>query len=149
MKAKQTLFILMSGVFLIFDRFFKWLALNSLNSPQLLNRWFGWRPFLNSGVAFGLPIPLIINIFLSAIIIVLLVIAIAKAKQGSGYNKLAIVLILFGAASNLYDRLTLHATVDYFQILTGVFNIADFMILLGFIKIIWARPAPHKPIDIL
>lgn len=40
-------------------------------------------------------------------------------------------LLAAGAVSNLMDRVASGATVDYIRILTGVFNLADFYIVIG------------------
>ena len=43
----------------------------------------------------------------------------------------AYILILGGALSNFIDRLLFGITIDYFRILTSVFNVADIMIVVG------------------
>ena len=43
------------------------------------------------------------------------------------------MLVFTGALSNLIDRMVYGYTVDYFLILTGVINLADVMIVAGFV----------------
>lgn len=136
MKLSKPLWYVAVGVFLILDRFLKWLSLHTWSENNMLGRWLGWHPFLNPGVAFGIPVPLPIMIILCLAIIVCLVWwRVARYGLKNWVEQLGMVAVILGASSNVYDRVTLHATVDYFQILTGVFNVADFMIIAGFVLI--------------
>ena len=48
-------------------------------------------------------------------------------------GNMALIGILLGAISNFLDRIIYGRTVDYLLIFTGVINIADVMIALGFV----------------
>ena len=50
-----------------------------------------------------------------------------------GLRATGYALIFFGALSNLFDRLLYHHTVDYLLIFTAVINLADVMIVGGFV----------------
>lgn len=139
MQAK-TLFgyISLSGVFLFLDRVLKWIAVTAIDREFLLSKNFGWDPFLNEGIAFGIRVPQLIVVLLTLIIIgaVLYFYYLnEKAAQNKGDKKilLGLALILSGALSNLFDRLAYDYTIDYIRVFTGVINLADIFIVLGFV----------------
>lgn len=134
-KARATIFI-SAGLFLFFiDRLLKSVALYYFSEQYLINKYFGWQPFLNSGVAFGLPSPYWFTIFLTIpVITIFLFLIIARWRQQKfDYIFNGLISIFLGALSNLLDRLYFHHTIDYILILTGVINLADIMIVGGFI----------------
>ena len=67
----KTLFkyLLLGGVFLISDRFLKWQAAYGWVEPKLIGRNFGWEPFFNKGIAFGIIMPKLVVIMLTIFII--------------------------------------------------------------------------------
>lgn len=135
MKNKTRLtIILVGGVFLFLDQVLKYLSLYFWTKPVLLNNFFGWRPFLNTGVAFGLPLPIWIVIFFTVPIIFFIVFILFKEQDN--FNIIGYELILIGAISNLFDRIYYGMVIDYWQILTGIINLADIMIVGGLILII-------------
>ena len=138
--------ILFCGFFFIIDRWLKWQALHGWAADRLLNRWFGWHPFLNPGVAFGIPVPAWLIILLTIPIILLLgyLVTMSFAERGAHnvepvqLERYALcatryALIFAGALSNLIDRVLYGHTVDYILIFTGVINLADVMIVFGFV----------------
>jgi len=48
----------------------------------LLNKFFGWQPFLNNGVAFGLPVPMVIITVMSVLIIILFIYLLVRDNNG-------------------------------------------------------------------
>ncbi|MEK7625298.1 MAG: signal peptidase II [Patescibacteria group bacterium] len=136
-------YILLSGVFLFIDRFFKWQALNSWSAPISFGPYLGWEPFLNSGIAFGIVLPQYLIIFSSLIIIGIIFYVfywhfslenrITRFIQGVG-----LVIILTGAISNLIDRILYQRTIDYLRIFSGVINISDCLIVAGFVLYFWS-----------
>jgi len=140
MKSNKQIHLLIAstiGLFFILDQYLKWQSLHGWSETHLLHKFFGWQPFLNPGVAFGLPFPNILQIIFSMIIIVIIS-YIFFTLTSSNTKKLyltrySLLLILVGATSNLIDRLIYQNTVDYFLVLTGIINIADIMIVVGFI----------------
>lgn len=93
----------------------------------------------NPNMAFGLPMNSNIIIIANFILLFLIAIyAFRYYKYERYFNVFAIILILFGALSNIYDRLTFKAVTDYIdiQIFTYIwptFNVADAMIVVGII----------------
>jgi len=125
------------GLFFILDQFLKWQSLHNWSETNLLHKFFGWQPFLNSGVAFGLPFPNILQIIFSVIIIIIIsyiFLNLTSLNTKKLYlTQYSLLLIIVGAMSNLIDRTIHQNTVDYFLILTGIINIADIMIVVGFV----------------
>lgn len=128
------------GVFLLIDQLLKWQALYNWNAPKVWRGVLGWQPFLNPGVAFGIPIPsylvLLFTIPIIAIIIYLSQQQLSRLSPTSENRAsifTALLLILTGAVSNLIDRLTFAHTIDYILIFTAVINIADILIVAGFL----------------
>ena len=54
-------------------------------------------------------------------------------QQKQTLNTWAMTLIFAGALSNFFDRVFIRATVDYFLLLTGIINLADVLIVVGFV----------------
>jgi signal peptidase II len=133
---KARLIIFISGLFLLADRFLKWQALNDWAQTHLLNRYFGWQPFFNKGIAFSLAIPYQITLVFSfPIIILVLYLLMHEWKKEEANLKLTLAwsLILSGAISNFFDRLIYKQVIDYFTLGTAVINISDIMIVVGLI----------------
>lgn len=134
---KSALIKIACGLFLLGDQFLKWQSLHDWNQTKLLNIFFGWQPFLNAGVAFGIPVPNWLVVILTIPILVLLFFL--MMKQGGLKKEISLTLIFVGALSNFIDRAVYRQTIDYFRIFTGVFNVADIAIILGFILIFFLR----------
>jgi len=130
-KARLTISFCLIGLFLFLDQWLKWQALHDWQNPHLLNNFFGWQPSLNPGVAFNIPLPGILIIFFTIPIIFILIFLFFKYTNF--LSRIALLLIIFGALSNLFDRIYYQNTVDYFLILTAIINMADMMIVGGFI----------------
>lgn len=136
MKKSKVLIVLLCGLFFIVDRFLKWQALHEWHNDYLLNKFFGWHPFLNPGVAFGIPVPNWVTVVSTALILILILFLFFRFQTSDvGYqmSDLSLPLVFFGALSNFIDRVWYGHTVDYFLILTGVINLADAMIVVGFV----------------
>ena len=126
--------ILLGGGFLIADQILKYLSLHNWQNFWLPNKFFGWQPFINIGAAFGLPIHSWIIIILTIPIIIFLIYILFKEKNifnFFGYN-----LILWGALSNLIDRIYYGGVIDYWRLFTGIINLGDVMIVGGLIVIV-------------
>lgn len=138
MKRSAPLIFFLGGFFLFLDQFLKWQAGHAWDAPLLLNQFFGWFPFLNSGVAFSLPVPGLITISVTIPILFIFSYLLGKelarpASDGHLKRLIALVFILTGAISNLADRVIYHQTIDYLRIFTGIINLADVLIVLGFV----------------
>lgn len=130
-KARLTIIFCLNGLFLFLDQWLKWLSLRALPAPALINKYFGWYPSLNPGIAFNIPLPNILIIFFTIPIIIIL--AYLFFKNTNFLARFSLIMIIFGAISNLFDRIYYQNTVDYFLLLTAVINLADAMIVVGFL----------------
>jgi lipoprotein signal peptidase len=142
-KTRLLSIFLVSGFFLSLDRLFKYQSLHDWSVIHLLHRFLGWQPSLNAGLAFSLPMPAIITIILTIPIIAVMAYLFYKNIHHFPLN-LALILIVFGALSNLFDRLIYRHTVDYFLVLTAILNIADLMITAGFILYLLSIKKPKQ-----
>lgn len=92
---------------------------------------------MNNGVAFGLPLPIVLvsalTVPLVGVMVWLMIRAYRRDTREALFQAMGLLSIITGALSNLIDRVLYHETVDYFLIFTGVINVADIMIILGFI----------------
>jgi len=126
---------MLSGVFLFLDQFLKWQSWHGWGESKIILKYFGWQPFLNTGVAFGLPVPSWLTVIVTVPIIlgagVWVGYDIMVRKNVSGVMMGAVMLIFTGAFSNLADRMMYGVVVDYFKFFTGVVNLADGMIVCG------------------
>lgn len=103
-------------------------------SFYLINPWLGWEFFLNPGVAFGIPIPGQVMTMITPPIVIFLFWQLTKKynEPKTLFSELCgLVLIIFGAASNLIDRMVINYTVDYLRLFYSVINLADIMIVCG------------------
>jgi len=138
MKKLHPLFIfILGGVLFFVDRTLKFFA---FSHPQLTwyfwRPWLGWEYFENPGVAFGIPLPWFAAFIYTPIILVFVVWYYHKKIKNYPFAKdkivlLAILFILFGAISNLMDRIQYHITIDYIRIFTSIINLSDIMIVFG------------------
>jgi signal peptidase II len=84
----------------------------------------------NAGIAFGVMVPRIFLLLLSAIIIIL-VISFSVRSHSAMVSGIG-MLIAAGAASNFFDRIRYGAVIDYIDVRWfTVLNIADIMISVG------------------
>lgn len=94
-----------------------------------------FTPYLNNRLAFSFPFPLPIIILGSIMVICLLIWCFITSC--SFINRLALLCIITGALSNLFDRIAYHAVRDYLSIIpNGFFNIADLMIGAGILLLL-------------
>lgn len=128
---RKARYLLLGGLFLLLDQLIKYYSLHWWSEKKLLSPYLGWYPFQNPGIAFSLPLPNILILLFSFPVLALIIFLTYKSKNARSFFSL--VLILAGALSNLADRIVYRFTVDYLLILTGVINLADLMIITGFI----------------
>lgn len=130
------LIIFIGGFFLFcLDQLIKQLSLYIYTSNHLLFGMVGWNPFQNHGVAFSLPLPNILTIAFTVPIIIIIFFLLwhFHQKQNQLRHFISLTLIFWGASSNLLDRFIYKTTIDYYLVGTGVINLADILIVLGFI----------------
>lgn len=131
MKKNSPLFFI-AGLFFIFDQIVKFISRNIWTKEKTWNNLIGWHPFKNTGAAFSIPLPQPLTITVSFLILLLLIYIYKKTPNKKITQDLGLLLIISGAISNLLDRILLGYTTDYLLLLTGVMNIADILIVLGF-----------------
>ena len=142
MQKIRPLLIFTGGFFLFtVDQTIKYLALKIFTTNLLWLNTLGWHPFKNSGIAFSLPLPNIFTIALTVPTLVIISVLLwgVKNNHKNFYYFFGLCLIFWGAISNLLDRIIYKTTIDYFLIGTGVINLADILIISGFIIIFFKQ----------
>lgn len=143
--------ILISGVFLlIIDQVAKSIAVANPTIVWYVWRpWIGWEYFLNTGIAFSLPFPAPLLLVITPIILGVLLYWFLYLPRHERHlsTHVGIVGIVCGAISNFVDRVVYGATVDYLRIFTAVINIADILIVLGVLALLFhlQKEAPRLP----
>ncbi len=137
LNKARWIILITNGLFLFTDQILKWQALHSWTETNLIFPYFGWKVFLNKGVAFGLPLSnnltIIITLPMIGLIGYLLLKEMMKKDLASLKFLIAWSMVLAGATSNLLDRIIYSQVVDYFNIGTAVINISDMLIVGGLI----------------
>lgn len=135
MQARHFLSLFSGGFFILLDQLLKWQATHGWHQAHLINRFLGWDPFLNPGIAFGLPLPTPLILGITFPILIMLTLLIArrwKTFTERPLELLAFIFLFSGALSNGIDRLIYRHTIDYLRIFFSIFNVADVLIVLGF-----------------
>jgi len=128
--------------FVVLDRFFKFLAINKyLDEPiSIFGNWFQLEFIPNYFIAFSLPLSgiwLNILIFLLILVIFYYIIHIVYIRKKYDFQSLALTIVLLGAISNMLDRFRYGFVIDYLDLeYFTVFNIADIMIVVGFLILV-------------
>jgi signal peptidase II len=139
-KRQRKLFSVIA-ILIALDQLSKLWVRNSLSVGQSLPEEGNWRLIrvINSGSAFGLPIPQPWLVVFSILIIVgLLLLYYRYPAFDKSLPKIALGLLVGGAMSNLVDRLCFGYVTDFIDLhLWGdfhwpTFNLADCAIVLGF-----------------
>ncbi|MEY4722913.1 MAG: hypothetical protein RLZZ324_426 [Candidatus Parcubacteria bacterium] len=104
----------------------------------------GWRGtleftlFRNTGIAFSIPVPDLVFWPAAVMALALLAYAYARTCRRDPYGAGALMFILLGALSNLFDRAVYGATIDYLLIAArSAVNVADGMIIGGLVALLW------------
>ena len=133
-KAYALQAVLVAAVFAA-DRAAKIWALERLkdNQPIEVFRWFRFSFVENTGAAFGmLRDSNLFFIFLTIALIAVLLFFKPKIEAAGQLSSLAILLVLGGAAGNLFDRFCYGAVIDFLDFrVWPVFNVADSCITVG------------------
>ncbi len=101
----------------------------------------------NFGLPFGINTDARVSLIIATVIVTVLFFHFVKTRDRLSDNQtLGYGLILSGATSNLIDRIFLGHVRDVFDIHLGfVFNVADLVIFIGLLVIIFAKSTPdHK-----
>lgn len=141
-------YLSMAILFVIFDRFFKYMAVNYLTSDgvDLLGKIFRLNFTGNYDIAFSLPVNGgLLNILIIFIIVWLMYYLMYVAEKGRYSESLLLVFVILGASSNLMDRMQYGFVIDYLDLkYFTVFNLADAMIVLGAVGLAWANLQSDK-----
>lgn len=114
---------------LVVDRWAKSLA---LSGTKFGTGWLAFELFRNTGTVFSLPVPERLTIGASAILLTLFIAYFLREIRRDAATWPALLLIIFGAASNVADRLHHGFVVDYLIFFgRSAVNLADGMIVLG------------------
>ncbi|MEA3463565.1 MAG: signal peptidase II [Patescibacteria group bacterium] len=135
-QKKMAAVILTAIFFIACDRFFKCLAVNDfLNNKKIIGDFFQFNFVSNYNIAFSLPITgWWLNILIVLIIIVLIYNLLYLSLKERHDQAIFLLIIIFGAVSNLFDRIKFGYVIDYFDLkYWTVFNLADVMIMAGVI----------------
>lgn len=133
MKAHLIAVYSVGVLFLFLDQILKWLANNHPNFfYYIFSPWLGWEFYKNKGIAFGIPVPQSLIIFLTPILLIFLI-YFSSTKRGQLKLKhhIGMSLLASGAISNFIDRVLFEYTIDYLRIFTSVINLADILIVIG------------------
>ncbi len=138
-SLKNIAIILLIAIFFIADRYLKLIALGLPGNyrHRLLGDFFYFSFTPNYYMAFSLPLggqvlnSIILTIILGLIFVIFYLIL---SKKSQATEALLLTFILFGAISNILDRLVRGYVIDYLEVkgLT-IFNLADATITLGVI----------------
>ena len=135
-KFRHLVILLLGGVLFSLDRWLKWQTLYTWDSSNLIHKWFGWFPFHNPGIAFGLPVPGWLQILLTTPVLIVLIVLFVKnisSPESKLLKTLAFSFVFAGALSNLIDRVLYNFTVDYLLIVKSIINLADVLVVVGFL----------------
>ena len=133
-NQKPLFFILfLTLIFFVLDQWSKLWAADQLQTPLFLTSWFRLNLEKNIGIAFSIPIPYPLLIFLNFTFFTLLIIyLIPRIKLQLPLVQFAIALLSAGAIGNLFDRLRLGYVIDFISIgQFAVFNLADSFITVS------------------
>lgn len=149
-------FALVGILYLATDQILKYIARSSPEaSAYLWKPYIGWEYFENSGIAFSIPFPNNLLILITPFVILglSLIMTSYRCKQSlracarqklSPHFVFGLLLIIFGASSNLIDRILFDATIDYLRFGTAVVNVADIMIVAGVLLLLLLPGAKEK-----
>lgn len=93
---------------------------------------FSWPIFYNNNFAFSLPLPVPLMFILYFAILATASLYLFKSfSKIDSWQRLSWIMILAAGLSNVAERILRGSVTDFIFILNGVFNIADFVIILG------------------
>ncbi len=138
-QTKSAWFLFLSLVVFVLDRFLKTQLFRSEQLEiSIISQLLNFTLHKNYGIGANLALPQSLTIILSLIIITALTWWLVKSNNKK--TKLALVLILTGAISNLIDRVVYGFVVDYISFVNLSFiNLADLLIFLGLLSLIFQK----------
>ena len=140
-EQKKMAAVIMAAIFFIVcDRFLKCLAVNDfLSNKKIIGDFFQLNFASNYNIAFSLPLAgWWLNVLIVLIIVVLVYNLLRLPLKRKHDQANFLLIIIFGAVSNLFDRIKYGYVIDYFDLkYWTVFNLADVMIVGGTIFLGW------------
>lgn len=132
---KAAPYLILAVFFIFLDRLLKILAINFyfIDTYELIGKYLQFSLAKNYYIAFSIPFSgILLNIIISILILfILLYLLILNTKQKYKTSGL-LIFVVFGAISNLIDRLKYGFVIDYLDLkYFTVFNVADIMIVCG------------------
>lgn len=114
------------------DRILKWIFVQG-NELTVIEGFLKFKLLENEGIAFGLPFAnWIFYIIVGIILLVLFYFLIKFYRNKKLFSVGALTFVIFGAISNIVDRVRYQHVVDYITVWNwSVFNVADIMIVLA------------------
>ena len=132
-STKKMLALFCANIFfIVLDRILKNIA-SGLDPVHVSDAFFSFAFVKNYNIAFSIPIggPFL-NLAIIAIVLLLLYQAFELYRKDKSREFFFLLLVVFGAISNLYDRLQFGYVIDYLSVRHfTVFNAADAMIVIG------------------
>lgn len=143
MKSSRRMGLIVVCLFLLVaDRLLKIAAVHGLLDGSFFG--FGYPRLAlhrNPGIAFDIPLPMLLTILVSAAILVVFMVFLVQALHHRAPSAAAFIFLIAGATSNLYDRLRFGAVIDVIEIVPhSIWNIADGMILIGLALLLLREP---------
>lgn len=139
--ASSAFWISLFIIFVALDLFTKYLAKTYLSNPvEILPGVFKLALSFNTGVAFSIPIPNTLMLFLSPLLIAILATVILKyCDISKNITKLSLILILAGGIGNLINRFWTGSVIDFLSFkYWPSFNLADsFLTIAAFLLILF------------
>ncbi len=138
-------YVAIALIVVLLDRLSKWFIawrLSDYDTVQVLPGFFELTDVHNSGAAFGLldqscsPWKIPTLILIATTVLVLVSVLMWKVKSATTGTRVALSLIMGGAAGNLWDRLVSGQILDCLDFYVGAyhwatFNVADAAVIIG------------------
>jgi lipoprotein signal peptidase len=122
-------------LFFVADRALKYLALSHKTIGE--GGPAAFTLFMNTGIAFSLPVPAAVFWPAAAIAMAIIVWSFMRSLRRDPAGAAALFVVLCGAISNLFDRARYDATVDYFLFFgRSAVNVADGLIVGGLLYLL-------------
>lgn len=131
------LLVIIVTILIIIDQASKILVTNILKDESIGNENFGIIITSNTGMAFGFNDGNGKNIFLTICILAIIASFIKnQLERIDTKTTVALSLAISGGISNLIDRIFRGGVFDFIRVFTITFNLADILIVLGWILLI-------------
>lgn len=136
-KNKFTLISICTCLLFIIDRLTKYFSFKLPPEGVFVSPNFGFKLYLNDGIAFSLPLAQLATIIISILIIISLLFFLIKNYQLKNNYFVPMALIIIGAVSNVIDRLKFKGVVDFIDLwFIPAFNLSDVYIIVGIVWLI-------------